>query len=644
MSVTNIRPWRTWPPAIMVLLAAIVAAGLSAGLEYQQFRHDLAAERLYQAREVQEGLSSLHRDLQMVSHLSAGADGSPGEEARDYVDARRDQLSSVRWLGVLADPSERPRILLASAEMRGYDPRRDAALAPLVQAAGEGTLTGAVPGSHREQASLAVVVGPTESGRPRVVALIDGSEFLDDSMSALSHAIAPLDLMLGDHPVGHWPRIPIHDGGSAVAEETQGITVATLDLSLSFAYANPWVVLWRIAPQPLVFLLGGLALALLVRGHRPAASPQAAPQPPGAIAALAADVHRLRLWQLGDLAGTLSHDLGQPLNVIRLSAESTQDAIAHGRLDGERVTRALNNTATQAMRAQSMIDAMVAASRRPSTPPVHLRPVEVVRHVLADLLPKIKAQGVHLDWHADLSTPPVLGHAPRLAAAVRHLTVNALEALASRMLDHGPGTLSVECRPDGRGGVAIVIGDDGPGFPPALLPLLSDPLAPVPERGKGCGLGLSIALGVAAEMGGTLSVADQTPGPGARVTLTLPPARRSLLLVEDDVAAARELADYLSARSWDVAHAVGGNPALALFQHDGADAVVTDLHMTDGDGWQLIERLRAMAPDLPIIAMSTADGDDARRAVSAGAALVLRKPVGLNELSEELEGLLLDAW
>lgn len=642
----NIRPWRNWSPSVVVLLVTTAAALLSAGLEYSQFRADLAAERLYQTREVQEGLSSLHRDLEMVGHLSAGTNGLPGEAARDYVAARREQMSALRWLGVLEAPSERPRILLASAEMRGYDPLRDAALAPLVQAAGEGTLTGAVPSSYREHASLAVVVGPSEAGHPRVVALVDGNEFLDDSLSALTHASAPMDLMLGGRPVGHWPRIPIHDSSNVIEEDSQTVSVATLDFTLSFACAGRWNTLWRIAPQPLAFLLGGLALAALLRGPRPT-SPLKVTAPSRATTGSAADIHRMLLWRLGDLAGTLSHDLGQPLNVIRLSAESTQDAIAHGHLDGERVTRALNNTTTQAMRAQSMIDTIVNASRRPSAPPSHLRPVEVVRQVLADLLPKIKAQGVHLHWHADLSTPMVLGHAPRLAAVVRHLAINALEALANRMPDQGAGTLSVECRPDGSGGVVIVVGDDGPGFPPALLPLLSNPLAAVQERGKGCGLGLSIALGVAAEMGGSLSIADEAVvggRTGTRVVLALPPARRSLLLVEDDVAAARELMEYLSAKNWDVGHAVGGNPALALFRRDGADAVVTDLHMSDGDGWQLIERLRAMAPDLPIIAMSTADGDDARRAVSAGAALVLRKPVGLSDLSEELEGLLHEAW
>jgi CheY-like chemotaxis protein len=350
-----------------------------------------------------------------------------------------------------------------------------------------------------------------------------------------------------------------------------------------------------------------------------------------------ADLHRQRLWQLGELAATLSHDLGQPLNVIRLTAEASQDAAAHGRLDDARLNRTLDNMVTQAMRAQGMIDALVQVTRRPSQPPAHLRPVEVVRGVLAELLPQLKAHGIALRWHADPATPTVLGHAPRLAAAVRHLVVNAVEALAGLPIERKGGTISVDCRAEGRS-VVIVVADDGPGFPAALAPLLDNPLAPPSERGKGCGLGLALTLGIAAEMGGSLRLDDSVYG--ARLVLSLPQARRSVLVAEDDEAAAQELANYLEAKGWQVGLAHGGNPALALFERQAPDAVVTDLHMADGDGWTLIARLHGIAPDLPIIAISTADGEDARRAVTAGAALVLRKPVGLQDLYGDLKSLL----
>lgn len=637
-AVTRI-PFQKWPLPRLMMALTVVATLASLGLEMYRLSEELAEQRQYQVREVQEGLSALHRDLQMVNHLVGGPEGVRNEaEAREYLAARREQLSMVRWLGVLPNAIERPRVLLASAEMRGYDPRHDPAVAALLIRTDEGSVDAAVPGSHREQASLAIVLGPTEPGQSALVALVDGDDLLDDSLSALTTALNTLTLSLDGQPVGHWPHVSRGDNGAPSG--VRPVSVATLEFSLSFAAIDWRATLWPTTLQPLLLLFSGMLLAVLARNRRRLQVQPLRPEPAERAPADAitnGDIRRGRLWQLGELAATLSHDLGQPLNVIRLSAEAALDAAAEGRLAPERLQRTLSNITAQTLRAQAMMDAVTAATRHSSLPPMPFQPVEAVRQALAEIMPQIRAQNVRLSWHADLSTPPVLGHPPRLTAAVRHLLVNALEAMAAQPREKaGGGALSVECRPGGAG-ITIVVADDGPGFPRDLQPLLNDPHAPPPERGKGCGLGLTVALGVAAEMGGILSMSEADPG--TRATLALPRARRSVLLVEDDGDAAGELAEYLSDKGWLVRHCLGGTPALASFLNHGADAVLTDLHMADGDGWQLIERLRALAPDLPIIALSTADGDDARRAIAAGAVVVMRKPVGLRDLYEEIRSL-----
>lgn len=645
MRAVNRGPWPHWPLPRLVTALTMAATLASLGVELSGLREVFAEQRQYQTREIQEGLSALHRDLQMLNHLVGGPEGVRNEaEAREYASARREQLSMVRWLAVLPNSVERPHVLLASAEMRSYDPRRDPTVATLVFRAEEGSIEATVPGSHRDKATLAIVLGPTEPGHTALVALVDGDDLLDDSLSALTSTLNCLTLLLNGHAVGHWPHI-FHRHSDNISD-SEPVSVAALEFSLDFGILNWPAIIWPTIRQPMLVLITGMLLALLVRNRQRqlavALRPETAPIVASGAAASAGDIQRGRLWQLGELAATMSHDLGQPLNVIRLSAEAAQDAAADGRLAPERLERTLSNITAQTLRAQAMIDALVAATRHSSLPPTPLQPVEAVRQALAEVMPQIKAQNVRLSWHADLATPPVLGHAPRLTTAVRHLLVNALEAMASRPREGTDGgTLSVECRPGGAG-IAIVVTDDGPGFPPALLPLLDDPLAAPPERGKGCGLGLTVVLGVAAEMGGTLSITEADPG--TRATLALPRARRTVLLVDDDDDAIGELAEYLSDKGWLVRHSSGGNPALAAFLTNGADAVVTDLHMADGDGWQLIERLRALAPDLPIIAMSTADGEEARRAVTVGAAVVMRKPVGLREIYDEITSLTDDVW
>lgn len=624
------------------LAAAAIGAAIAllAGiLELREQSERFETARAYQTREVQETISALHRDLLTVNHLGDVKDH--GNEAEDYLAARREAFAAVRWLGYTSPSGGRPRLLLSSSDTRGYDPARDPAVVRAQAALREGDVAAALPSSHRNLAALALVLAADAPGEPALVALVDGDDLLDDSLRAQGPDL-PMRLLWDGVAVAQWPHAgsPRWDGAPIVA-----LPVAAMEFQVQFAYPDWKQRLIRLSPVPLLVLLAGLAAAAILGRH-----PLPAPPPPARLPFRPADatvptatVLRDRLWRLGDLTATLSHDLGQPLNIIRLTAESAADALDSGRVDAERLRHGLGTVMAQTQRAQAMMDAVVAAARRPAALPVAFPAVECVRRALAAQLPTLRAHGLRLTWHAPTDLPPVRGHAHRLEAAVRHLLVNSCEALIARRLeDGGGGALRVECRADADG-VVIEIADDGPGFPPALRAALDDPFAPPPTSGKGIGLGLTIAQGVVAEMGGRLRVAD-APGGGARVLLTLPARPQSLLLVEDETAAAEQLAEGLRLRGWRVVVAHGGRQALALFQHDPTDAIVTDLHMPDGDGWTLLEKVHALAPDLPMVAVSTADGAELRRAVAAGAALTLRKPVSAGEIADALAEIQDQQW
>ncbi len=229
-----------------------------------------------------------------------------------------------------------------------------------------------------------------------------------------------------------------------------------------------------------------------------------------------------RLWLLGELAGALAHDLSQPINVVRLTAEGAMDRLQRGDGDPVRLTRSLGNIADQSLRLQDVIDRLRATARRPARPPSPLSPVEAVRQALAGLLPRLKADGIRLLWHADPAAAPVLGHPVRLEQAVANLLTNSCDAIATAALTRArpggrAGTLAVTCRGDGDGTVVITIEDDGPGFPSAILAQFNAAVG-----GIGCGIGLTVALGVMAEMGA--AIAATNPGPGARVEIRLPAA------------------------------------------------------------------------------------------------------------------------
>lgn len=101
----------------------------------------------------------------------------------------------------------------------------------------------------------------------------------------------------------------------------------------------------------------------------------------------------------------------------------------------------------------------------------------------------------------------------------RELMARVLSNLVSNAFSHASSKVSVEINPS-PSSVSVTVCDDGPGFPQAILSAGFIPFMKGRDS-QGVGLGLSIARRAASIVGGGVS-AENLPGGGARVTLTVP--------------------------------------------------------------------------------------------------------------------------
>jgi DNA-binding NtrC family response regulator len=110
-------------------------------------------------------------------------------------------------------------------------------------------------------------------------------------------------------------------------------------------------------------------------------------------------------------------------------------------------------------------------------------------------------------------------------------------------------------------------------------------------------------------------------------------ARPKIQIIEDDSSIAASLKKELHAEGYDVAIATRGDDGLAAAVEEPCDLVITDLKMPGLSGLQLVERLHAAKPKLPII-MITAFGttETAIEATKLGAYDYLLKPFDTAEL------------
>jgi len=106
--------------------------------------------------------------------------------------------------------------------------------------------------------------------------------------------------------------------------------------------------------------------------------------------------------------------------------------------------------------------------------------------------------------------------------------------------------------------------------------------------------------------------------------------------MEDDEALRGVVMRMLTPAGYDVMDAPNGATGLRVWRERGADLVITDLHMPDTNGIEVILELRSFAPTLPVIAMSggqrALDLDLLGSAKLLGAVSILTKPFTKGEL------------
>lgn len=172
--------------------------------------------------------------------------------------------------------------------------------------------------------------------------------------------------------------------------------------------------------------------------------------------------------------------------------------------------------------------------------------------------------------------------------------------------------------------VDVMIVDNGPGIPREILKRVLDPFFTT-KGGKGTGLGLCIAHGIARQSGGTLYI-ESIVGVGTSVHILLPRIEApdasevptegqaipptsmrayKVLLVDDNQDVAESLRESLAASGLAVTLAFSADDALALLASTDFDVLVTDVMMPGTmDGIELAQRATERRPDLRILLIS----------------------------------------
>jgi DNA-binding response OmpR family regulator len=120
----------------------------------------------------------------------------------------------------------------------------------------------------------------------------------------------------------------------------------------------------------------------------------------------------------------------------------------------------------------------------------------------------------------------------------------------------------------------------------------------------------------------------------------VPVATKKILIVEDDADIRQLINLRLRALNYDTAFASDAITAMSVARKENPDLIVLDLGLPGGDGFVIMERLKAIASlsTVPIVVVTARDPATSReRALASGARAFLQKPIDMAELASAID-------
>jgi signal transduction histidine kinase/ActR/RegA family two-component response regulator/HAMP domain-containing protein len=391
-------------------------------------------------------------------------------------------------------------------------------------------------------------------------------------------------------------------------------------------------------------------------------------------------VEAQKMESIGRLAGGVAHDFNNILGAVRTFASLISDDSS----DGSNAQKFANRIISTCDRAADIVRQILVFARASQSELAPLRLLDVIEEVRSYLSASIPQR---IPLRVELPTPNdiIVGNAGQLIQMIMNLGVNARDAIGEEngevqiltehiifndqdVLGFKMGYSELQTRHENCSKVCqfvvgaalphqrylkLTVRDNGPGVSGPTLKRMFEPFFTTKEKARGTGLGLSVVAAVTTAHTGFIAVTTDE-GRGCRFSIYLPMTTgviesktpltmtndlrgtERVLLIDDEA----DLADAISLALRKLGYSADPhyNPkeALAKFASspDAWDVIITDQVMPEMKGLELIERVKKIRADIPVI-MCTGYSDNTteRRAVITGASAFFIKPVQTETLA-----------
>ena len=228
--------------------------------------------------------------------------------------------------------------------------------------------------------------------------------------------------------------------------------------------------------------------------------------------------HLSRVTTVGELSGSLAHELNRPLGAILSNAQAAQRMLANGGVDVAEFREILNDIVSENKRAAEVIRRLRLWLQKGEVQQHSLRINKVVRDVLKLIRTDLISQNVSVDSELARDLPTVTGDLVQIQQVLVNLVVNACDAMAD--CDIPERQLRIRTGIENGGDAVIVsVTDCGGGIQVKEVEQVFEPF--FTTKAKGMGLGLSVCRTLIAAHRGKLWATNNAER-GATFHFTLP--------------------------------------------------------------------------------------------------------------------------
>ncbi len=216
-----------------------------------------------------------------------------------------------------------------------------------------------------------------------------------------------------------------------------------------------------------------------------------------------------RLAYLGEIAGSLAHEIRNPLNTINMNIQLLDEQLKDG---SEDTIKKLGRVRNEVMRLDGILTSFLRFARPPKLSVERVNLKELLTRLGEFFGPEVEGAGIHLKLDIPDDLPVIHGDPEQLRQLFLNLLLNARDATK-----HG-GRITVSAwRTPRRAHIAI--SDNGCGIEKDKLERIFEPY--VTTKPDGTGVGLAIVRRIAMDHGGSIRV-ESKPGEGTTFTVSLP--------------------------------------------------------------------------------------------------------------------------